>query len=434
MSNTSAIPVQTEPYNAVTGNYYGGKNVERLLDAGFESPQWATYKQWLAAGYQVQPRKDVGPGTKIRSYGGNEVKDDGTKKNSFARTFTVHNREQVKKIEGDYTPELPPKARSTERQAPIPFPTMMINTTDLPKQPKPVDFEALADYYYNCFESLNKKAQAKLSDRLENTPKRQREAASARFEGIALERAALLAKSLSSHAKGETFTQKLSMKRLQELTRREYKSTGGCYGLAYEGPNFCDNSAEAMGIRALMFAESEESRKEAERKNEQAKINRMVIPGFFPTPDVILDQLFDLIGSVRGKTVLEPSAGTGAIALRAQDEGAIVDAWEINKQLSDYLTNTGMIECKRCDCLEQLPEDHPKYDYIIMNPPFERVKGIGYQWKAHIDHLRNFLNDDGELWAIIPQNADFNGCAYWDVQGTPFANTNIQTKIVKVLA
>lgn len=46
------------PINPTTTKHYGGGNVLTLLsaalDAGYVSGEWATYKQWVAAGVQVR--------------------------------------------------------------------------------------------------------------------------------------------------------------------------------------------------------------------------------------------------------------------------------------------------------------------------------------------------------------------------------------------
>jgi len=43
-----------EQINATTGKAYTGGNITELIAAGFQSNEWATYKQWQSEGLQVQ--------------------------------------------------------------------------------------------------------------------------------------------------------------------------------------------------------------------------------------------------------------------------------------------------------------------------------------------------------------------------------------------
>lgn len=91
--------------NFVTGQPYGGGNQDKLLEAGesFSSTQWATYKQWQTAGFQVQKGEH---GVQLGRYlnGGCVAKHDADQScakcsQGGKRFFKVFNRQQVKPVE-----------------------------------------------------------------------------------------------------------------------------------------------------------------------------------------------------------------------------------------------------------------------------------------------------------------------------------------------
>ena len=45
------------PINAKTEKPYQGGNIIILLESGYETQVWATYRQWQELGYQVQKGK-----------------------------------------------------------------------------------------------------------------------------------------------------------------------------------------------------------------------------------------------------------------------------------------------------------------------------------------------------------------------------------------
>lgn len=76
--------------NYTTGNPYSVNNSETLFSAGFTSSQWATYRQFHKAGYQVRKGEK---GTKLVRVIEREDKHGNIKKT--IRSFTVFNLEQV---------------------------------------------------------------------------------------------------------------------------------------------------------------------------------------------------------------------------------------------------------------------------------------------------------------------------------------------------
>ncbi len=85
--------------NYVTGNTYSGQNIDALAEAGFSSEYWATYNQWMEAGFQVQKGQS---GTTLMRVVEVKRKDKVTgeeKKIKVPKYFNVFNQEQVAKIE-----------------------------------------------------------------------------------------------------------------------------------------------------------------------------------------------------------------------------------------------------------------------------------------------------------------------------------------------
>ena len=118
--------------------------------------------------------------------------------------------------------------------------------------------------------------------------------------------------------------------------------------------------------------------------------------GFFPTPDHLVDEMLVHAGLEQGMSVLEPSAGRGAIALRAAEVVGKekLTVFELYEENAKILRDHGFQEVVPQDFLEVAPE--PKFDLVLMNPPFTR--GIDV---AHVMHAARFLKPDGRLVAIM---------------------------------
>ena len=78
-----------QPINFFTRTEYSGHNALTLSQAKYKSEEWATYKQWLEGGYQVQ-KGEHGQGImKI-------VEDkNGEKRPKYYKVFNI---EQVKEV------------------------------------------------------------------------------------------------------------------------------------------------------------------------------------------------------------------------------------------------------------------------------------------------------------------------------------------------
>ena len=119
----------------------------------------------------------------------------------------------------------------------------------------------------------------------------------------------------------------------------------------------------------------------------------MKLPGFFPTPRPVIDEMIGMAGIEPGMKVLEPSAGKGDIAEAAQEAGAEVDTIELSIRLQDILKAKGL---NVIDSDFTSREPVAEYDAVVMNPPFENGQDM-----EHIQHAYKFLKPGGKLVAIM---------------------------------
>lgn len=141
-----------------------------------------------------------------------------------------------------------------------------------------------------------------------------------------------------------------------------------------------------------------------------ARIEREImltnIPGFFPTPDEIVEKMLtmtlgDRLQDGAGR-ILEPSAGKGNIADMARTwyPEATLDVVEWNYNLRKILEQKGH-NVIGDDCLELTPDDG-LYDLVVMNPPFENGQDM-----EHVQHCFTLLKPGGRLVSIISESCFF---------------------------
>ncbi|SDX15726.1 Methyltransferase small domain-containing protein [Variovorax sp. YR634] len=128
---------------------------------------------------------------------------------------------------------------------------------------------------------------------------------------------------------------------------------------------------------------------------------------FFPTPPAVVKKLIALAGICPGMTVLEPSAGTGAIAWPCAAAGAKVDCYEIQQGNAFTLAMSAPHELGRTSVADFLGVDpEPIYDRVVMNPPFLKQSDI-----KHVTHALKFLKPGGLLVAVMSAGVVFRNDA-----------------------
>lgn len=125
------------------------------------------------------------------------------------------------------------------------------------------------------------------------------------------------------------------------------------------------------------------------------------LPGFFPTPDSLAKRMAEIADIKAGMKVLEPSAGTGRLADVAKGMGANVDAVEMQSVLRDVLVKKGHNIVDH-DFTSMALE--PKYDRVLMNPPFEKGQDM-----AHVQRAYDMLKPGGKMVAIMGEGAFYRG-------------------------
>ena len=151
---------------------------------------------------------------------------------------------------------------------------------------------------------------------------------------------------------------------------------------------------------------------------------------YYPTPRPAVDQLLRNLYIKRDSKVLEPSCGDGCILDALPPCDAVGVEFHTGRALEARAKGHSVVIG---NFLEMPPE--PKYDFVIMNPPF-----YGRHYVKHIDHAKKFLNEGGILVSILPATAWYDHGAVsgkWrDLPVGSFSDsgTNVPTGILTVFA
>jgi hypothetical protein len=148
-------------------------------------------------------------------------------------------------------------------------------------------------------------------------------------------------------------------------------------------------------LKQLLAAHPVELDPERERQRELRRLQQWAaianIPGYFPTPPNVVQEMIKLLDLTPGITVLEPSAGSGHIAQALFTFGCEVDCVEIETDLAKLLSLKGF-KVYHQDFLTF----RGVYSRIAMNPDFTSNGDA-----IHIRHAyENCLTNGGILVAI----------------------------------
>jgi len=141
---------------------------------------------------------------------------------------------------------------------------------------------------------------------------------------------------------------------------------------------------------------TQEQKNEIELKELERSFINKKIDGFFPTPQPLIDRMFEMAKVFEDETILEPSAGLGHIATAIKEKYPDNDLnlIECSHSLSEFLSKK-QFKIENCDFLET----SKKYDVIFMNPPFEKHQDID-----HVKHAYSLLKSGGRLVSIMAGN------------------------------
>jgi predicted RNA methylase len=150
---------------------------------------------------------------------------------------------------------------------------------------------------------------------------------------------------------------------------------------------------------------------ELKERGQDAKAGPLYVDArteYFPTPPAVVEQMAEAAGLEPGMTVLEPSAGLGAIAsaiepLVTGKPGGAVTCIERDYNLWQRLTaNERYRSVQHGDFLEADPSDGPLYDRVMMNPPFSGQADV-----RHVTHALGFVKPGGLVVAIMSAGVGF---------------------------
>lgn len=120
---------------------------------------------------------------------------------------------------------------------------------------------------------------------------------------------------------------------------------------------------------------------------------------FYPTPPEVAALMLDPL-DLRGKTILEPSAGSGNLINECLARGAAEVMWcEAEPKLQDVLTSirNAIPAFSTANFLQVHPADVSHIDMIVMNPPFSADE-------AHILHA----------WEVAPPGCEIGALCNWN--------------------
>jgi len=171
----------------------------------------------------------------------------------------------------------------------------------------------------------------------------------------------------------------------------------------------------------------------------QTGVQIIAAPQLFPTPRELAARMVAEADILPGHSVLEPSAGTGAIlaALPNVRPFGSVTAVEINATLAASLEQVA--DETICGNFLEQNGNLGTFDRIVMNPPFENGVDI-----KHIQHAMKMLKPGGRLVAICANGprqqttlkplAENSGGWYEDLPAGTFASqgTNVNTAILLI--
>lgn len=266
---------------------------------------------------------------------------------------------------------------------------------------KPSMTSALPAKFRSMAERMQGDIDSKLAERRMNTPKQQREAASARIDGRHLERTQSALRKLAELHESGTVPPALahirSKAEVHALTRSKIdRSNAGYYdaGIDTDSPALDNDAARALWD--LLKPRSAEEKAAEDLREKIASLRFSNIPGFFPTPAAVVERMIFEADMPTGEfRFLEPEGGSGAILdiVRARFKRATIDTFECHNTLREILIAKGY-SLIGGDFLGA--DAAPLYDRILMNPPFEKGQDM-----EHVRHAYSFLKPGGRLVAIM---------------------------------
>lgn len=275
------------------------------------------------------------------------------------------------------------------------------------EKPKAATSQTTAEKLDAIAEKLQSEIERKYADRAQNTPKQRKQAMSARQDGNDLQRAQKGLRELAAMHRAGTVPAVLasikSKKAAIELAREQLDhSNCGYYDPGQPTGEPANDTDAARTFWGLAGGKTQEETERDEIAAREMKIKNSTIPGFFPTPADIVARMIDAADLELGQSILEPSAGSGAIAqaITRYDPSAKITCLEINASLFQLLKLKGL-QPKQEDFMEF--SEFQAFDRVLMNPPFEKGQDV-----AHVRRAFLHLKPGGVLVAIMAPSWQHN--------------------------
>jgi len=292
--------------------------------------------------------------------------------------------------ENQHTPGNPSGASISSPPAPAPAPR------------PPAD---LSEKFRNMGDNLTRDIEDCFRDRTQNTPKQQQQAGYARLNGMHSKRTQEALYALADlHEAGQvpdTLKGFRHLKTIHEATRSEMDHATTYYGVGVDLGKPLHTTPEALALWGLIQGQTEEEKKAEELTRKVNGLKFSNIPGYFPTPQPVIDLMIEHADIYSSHTILEPSAGSGALMDAVKPFCHSVQGVEINHTLSQISTSKGHA-VHFGDFLNWFPLTS-RYDRVLMNPPFEKGQDID-----HIKHAFEMLEDGGRLVSVISPGPFFH--------------------------
>jgi len=171
--------------------------------------------------------------------------------------------------------------------------------------------------------------------------------------------------------------------------------------------------AQGAGAFATLNDLTDRLATQSDRTLEQSEFQQ------FSTPPALAFLAANLLDLKAEDVVLEPSAGTGSLAIWAQSMGVRVVCNEINDRRRDLLATELGLETHAVDAelLNDLLPLEIRPSAVLMNPPFTATGGRVVQHHGkyglhHIESALHRLSEGGRLVAIAGENISFQRPAF----------------------
>lgn len=283
-----------------------------------------------------------------------------------------------------------------------------IETSTTPPKPRAQN----GDKFRIMADKMQTTIDGKFADRQTNTAKRLAQANHARLDGehlLRTQKALYAIADLIDAGKLPSILSNLNSKKaVYDLMGESMESvSNGYHGYSIgtgEPHSIHASKPESIALWALLVDKTPEQKASEELQRKIDGLQFTQIAGYFPTPKAVIDTMLDYADLRDYHTVLEPSAGSGAIcdavAAVLSSDGSIQTV-ECNHTLSTILDAKGYI-MMNVDFLE-IDDTEMKFDRVLMNPPFEKLQDID-----HVKHAFSFLKAGGRLVSVMSPSPFFN--------------------------